>query len=357
MQRYLILLQSEEDYPEQLNSYMFLIMQVIDLAKKMNMTFVLPKIEVQPRNSFLAEKGEKDLGKIILGKTQVGMDEFFDRDYLNNYIPTVTQDEFLKISNQKIEFLACFNNLHKNTIRSFGTNFDIQDSGLLENINQLNIIKANVIGITGLVRGRNGIEINPNWHNKKTLDYWGIRKSLVHNKKLLREAELFIKKNLPENYVAIHWRRSDRNFYGGFESDFPENKDGMKRELQRLVNLLKKRMNQYGTKKVFMATDCGTQWHLDFLDKQLDIVRYNPSKNWEKYQHDSIVEQIICSKADHFIAAPHNYTSCSSFSRWIIDERILNNLSKHNSYRKVNNNRIFKKISGLRINFCSTKRD
>ena len=339
--KYLLLMQSEERFPEQLNSYMFLIMQVIDLAKKMNMCFVLPHIEIQPRNATLAEQGEEDLEKIILGRKLDPMETFFNSQILENYIDTISFNNFTKISNKKLEVLCCFGNDHLDKIESYGVTFEVQRSLPFKNIYDLTDINSSVIAITGLKRGQNGIKINPNWHNESALDYWGIRKNLVYNDSLLHKANNFIDSNLNKSYLAIHWRRSDRNFYGGFSGDFPQTKILMQNQLLELVKLIKYKMHKYNLNNVFMATDSGTQWHLDYLKEHLPITWYPSSGKWENLQQESVIEQIICMHADHFISAPNKYTNCSSFSRWIIDEFILMGNADKLSYRKLDKKEFF----------------
>lgn len=338
---FLILLQSEESFPEQLNSYMFLIMQVIDLAKKTNRCLVIPQIHIQPRNAKLAEEGEQDLDKIILGKKIESIETYFNTKNLNNYIETITFENFKKISNKKLELLCCFGKVYNKNIQSYGVTFGIDQSVKLENIYELTEYNSSTVAITGLKRGQNGIKVNPNWHNNSNLDYWQIRKNLVYNDYLIKKAQNFIHENLKNNYLAIHWRRSDRNFYGGFSGDFPETREMMQNQLLSLVKLIKLKMNKHNLKNVFMATDCGTQWHLDFLNEQIPISLYPSSGKWENLQKESIIEQIICMNANHFISAPSNYRNCSSFSRWIIDGRLLMGDTNNISYRKIDNNELF----------------
>jgi hypothetical protein len=260
---------------------------------------------------------------------------------LENYIDIISFDNFTKISNKKLEVLCCLGKVHKDTIESYGVTFEIQRFLQFENIYDLTDINSSVIGITGLKRGQNGIKINPNWHNESGLDYWRIRKNLVYNDSLLHKANNFIDHNLNKSYLAIHWRRSDRNFHGGFSGDFPQSKILMQNQLLSLVKLIKRKMHKYNLNTVFMATDSGTKWHLDFLDEHLPITRYPTSGKWQNLQEESIIEQIICTHADHFISAPKKYTNCSSFSRWIIDGFILMGNADKISYRKIDNKEFF----------------
>ena len=144
---------------------------------------------------------------------------------------------------------------------------------------------SNVIAISGLKRGESGIKVNPNWHDDQPLDYWRIRKSLVHNDDLVNEARKFINKNIAERYLAIHWRRSDRNMYGGFNFDFSRSTFIMRKKLLGLVKLIKEKLSDSGTKIVFLATDSGTKWHIDFLRDRLPLVMFPSSgepKNAER---------------------------------------------------------------------------
>jgi hypothetical protein len=103
----------------------------------------------------------------------------------------------------------------------------------------------------------------------------------------------------------------------------PGKQDAMGRELAQFARLISSYLKKRNLKKVFLATDCGTKWHIDYLKGLLPIVRYPASGNWEDLLYESVIEQIICIKSDFFLAAPYRYTRCSSFSRWIIDERKL----------------------------------
>ena len=82
-------------------------MQVIDLAKKTNRCLI-PQIHIQPRNAKLAEEGEQDLDKIILGKKNRVNRNILQLKNLNNYIETITFENFKKISNKKLELFMLF---------------------------------------------------------------------------------------------------------------------------------------------------------------------------------------------------------------------------------------------------------
>lgn len=328
-------MQSEEEFPEQFNSYLFLVMQIIDLAKKLGRSFVLPHLHSQPRNAALAEAGEQDYEEIILGRRTDPMEAFFNSKELQKYVDVISFDEFVKLSGKELSVLCCFGKDHVDSIETYGEIFRFHKAIRLDSIYELAGMEAAFLGITGLVRGRNNIKVNPNWHDDPNLDYWEIRKQLVYSETLLKAAKDFIANHLKDRYLAIHWRRSDRNFYGGFSDDFPKSKVLVRKQLRALVRLIKQEMRKRNLNIVFLATDCGTQWQLDYLHKFLPIVKYPASGAWENLQREGVIEQIICMHADHFISAPHKYTSCSSFSRWIIDERKLMGRGDQVIYRQI----------------------
>lgn len=339
--KYLLLMQSEEELPEQFSSYMFLVMQVIDLAKKLGRTFVLPHLHSQPRNAALAEAGERDYEKMILGRRTDPMKAFFAPSELQEYVNIISFDKFVHLSGKELSVLCCFGKDHVDTIETYGESFHFRKAIRCDSIYGLTGIEDPFLGITGLVRGRNGVRGDPNWHDHPTLDYWEIRKRLVYSEPLLEAARDFMTNHLPDPYLAIHWRRSDRIVAGECADDFPQSRILMRKQLQALVNLIKQEMRKRNLKLVFLATDSGVQWHLDYLHRRLPIVQYPASGAWENLQKEGVIEQIICINADHFISSPARYTSCSSFSRWIIDARKLMGRGDQVTYRQIVKQRSF----------------
>ena len=115
--KYLVLLEPEQEFPEQFFSHMFLIMEVIYLARQLQRIFVLPYVHSHPRNSAACERGETDHSRIIIGKRIDPMEYFFEREVLSKYVMTVGFEEFLDISNRHLQTLCCFQKQHGSRIK------------------------------------------------------------------------------------------------------------------------------------------------------------------------------------------------------------------------------------------------
>lgn len=331
--KYLLLMEPEEKFPELFNSYIFLIMEILSLSKRLNRVFVLPPIHSEPRSAELCEQGETEHNKIIMGKRIDPMESFFDINELNKYIKTISFTEFIKLCNNNISCLCCFNNYHQNAITSYKEKFTFNKSLKIKDIAELENVDDIFLGIAGYKRGKYLVKDSPNWQDDPQMDYWEIRKCLIYNKDLIKKSEEFIQKNLKEKYLAVHWRRGDRVLaeVTKFQEEIINDETEMKKRLEYyLIKPIKKIMRKNDLKKVFLATNSGTKWHLEYLKSRLPIITYPPSGAWENLQFESMIEQLICEKADYYLSSPFNYNSCSSFSRWIIDSRKLagkNNVS------------------------------
>lgn len=335
--KYLLLMEPEEKFPELFNSYVFLIMELLSISKRLNRIFVLPYIHSEPRSAELCEKGETENNKIILGKKIDPMESFFDIDELNKYIKTISFVKFLKLSKKELSCLCCFRKLYTNTITAYDETFTFNKSLKVENVAELNNINEPFLGISGYKRGQHLVKTSPNWHNDLQMDYWDIRKCLIYNKELIKRANNFISENLKEKYMAVHWRRGDRclSEVTKFQEEIVNDEKEMKKRLEYyLIKPIKRIMYQRNLKKVFLATNAGTKWHIEYLKSRLPIVMYPSSNYWENLQFEAMIEQLICAKAEYYFSSPFNYENCSSFSRWIIDSRKLDGKGDDMSYMK-----------------------
>jgi len=371
--KFLLLIQ-EEEVPEQFNSYMFLIMEVILLAKKLNRVFVLPYIYSQPRNSALCETGELDPKKIILGTRIDPLESYFNINALAEYIDVITLEDFAKISTGKLSPLLCFQNKYSdtNTVDAYGFKFGLdkklifdKKTKIFEITDELSRIEEPFVGISGCDRRNNFDKNCPNWHNRPDLDYWGVYKALVHSEHLMTAANDFIKANLNGRYIGVHWRRGDfqANFgLGHIRKDASHEKEMKKRINHYLIKLIQKVMKKQKINKVFLATNSENKQHLDFIKQKIPFIRYPSSGDWRDHQFESVIEQIICMKSDFFIASDSGeniritknvpkyghmplridlgyscYERSSSFSRRIIDSRKLLSKEKGENFIFIKN--------------------
>lgn len=335
--KYLFLMEPEEEFPEQLNSYVFLVMEMLLLAKKTNRVFVLPFLHSHPRNNAIAEKGETDHRKFILGKLIFPMEKIFGRDKISKYVLTISHNKFLALSEHRLSTLFCFRNPHYNIVESYGSKIYCEKIINTKNIGDVINSKDKYIGITGYTRGKYLIPSSPNWPKNMESDYWEIRKHLEFNKELINKADLFISQQRLGKYLAVHWRRGDRIHpeMTTMSEIIVEDKDKMKKLLDEyLVRPIQDIIVKRKLEKVFLATNSGTKWHLNYLKSRLPIIQFKPSGSWKKREEESILEQIICAKADYFLAAPFDYRHCSSFSRWIIDSKIMEGKNDAVSHQK-----------------------
>lgn len=335
--RYLLLMEPEDEFPEQLTSYVFLVMEMLLLAKKTDRIFVLPHLHSHPRNNSVAEKGETDHKKFILGKLIFPMESIFDKKELNKYVTTISFQDFLTLSQHRLSTLFCFGNPHYNIVESYGEKFYCENIIDTRDVEEVTKSTDRIIGITGYRRGKYLVPSSPNWPKDMEKDYWEIRKHLQFNKDLIHKADSFISRNQLKKYIAVHWRRGDRVHpeMTTMSEIIVEDKEKMKKLLDEyLVEPIQHIMEDRGLNKVFLATNSGTKWHLDYLKKRLPISQYPASGSWKMREKESIVEQIICSKSGFFLAAPFNYKHCSSFSRWIIDLKIISGNGDAVSHQK-----------------------
>lgn len=337
--KYLILAQPEEEFPEQFNSHMFLIMEAIYLSKKLGRTFVLPFIHSHPRNSALCEKGEVDHRKFVLGKINYPLEDFFDINKLSEYVDIITFEDFIEKTKGQLSCIYTFNKEYDKSINIYDHTFTFKKTIRLNNIYEINDTESESIALTGCRRRQHTNKNSPNWHNDPNMDYWEIRKSLKYKEEFFKTANEFINNKIgfKTKYLAIHWRRGDRVHpeLGSDKEDIINDAHEMEKMLKYyLIDPIKSIMSSYNIEKVFLATNSGTKWHLDYLKTHLPIIQYEGSGNWQDMQTESIIEQIICIKSNFYISSPYNYQEVSSFSRWIIDEKRILGENKNISYQQ-----------------------
>lgn len=335
--KYLVVMEPEDEFPEQMNSYILLVMEMLLLAKQTNRIFVFPLLHSHPRNNSKAENGEMKHRNFVLGKMFLPMENIFDQEILNKYISTLSYKDFLDISGRTLDSLFSFNNRHFNLVDSYGSKLYCQN--IFSTKETEDVIKSpdRFVGITGYQRGKYLVKSTSVWPEHQINDYWEIRKHLQYRKEFIALADKFIKKRQLDKFIAVHWRRGDRVHpeMTTLSEIIVNDRAKMKKLLDNyLINPIKEIMEKQHLQRVFLATNSGTKWHLDYLKRQLPIVLYPPSGSWRNREKEAIVEQVICSKADFFLAAPFNYQRCSNFSRWIIDTRIVEGRGDSISYQR-----------------------
>ena len=350
-------MQPEEKFPPMLNTQRFTLIEIILLCKKMDRILVLPPILSQPRNNTIAESGETDHHKFVLGEIFIPMEEIFNIEILRKYINVIKFSEFIKISRGNISTLCCLGKPHSRKIKSYAQEFHCKKILNTKKFEDIVNLDEPFVAITGYEPGKYLIKSFPTWPREFRKDYWEITRHLQYNKRLIHKADNFIRKNGLKSYVAVHWRRGDRAHpeVSELAEQVVHERTEMKKRLDSfLIHPILKIMKKYQLEKVFLATNSGTKWHLEYLRSRLPLVQYPPSGKLENREEESIIEQIICIKSDYFFAAPFHYDQCSNFSRWIIDLRILTGKKRRNSHQlKMHSSMLFARISLLKNKFLS----
>ncbi|KAF0852699.1 mitochondrial O-FucT_like domain-containing protein [Andalucia godoyi] len=171
---------------------------------------------------------------------------------------------------------------------------------------------------------------SPNWHESFGMLYWNIRKCLEFNGAMYARAALALQRlDVPKDYhfLAFHWRRGDRGHpeMGRFGSDHME-----KTSPRRVGIVIKRLLEYYRMSMVFVATNSGLEsdWQAfvnavaPYRAVKLDA-RSGADFRKEKYMHNMAAEEIIASSAAVFVSDGSRYSSCSTVSRIILEERIL----------------------------------
>jgi len=335
-EKYLILMQPEEKFPPMLNTQRFTFMEIILLCKKTNRIFVLPEILSQPRDNKIAESGETNHKKFVLGEIFIPMGHFFNIELLNNYVKTISFKDFIKISKNHISKLYCFDHHFSNKVNIYNHTFYCDKTLNPKNLKDVFNNDEPFIAISGYKPGKYLVKSFPSWPKNFKKKYWEITKHIQYNKSLIQKAEKFIEKNNLKNYLAIHWRRGDRVHpeVSELAEQIISDESEMKKRIDLfLIKPALKIMKKYKLNKVFLATNSGTKWHLEYLKSKLPIVQYPASGKWKYREEEGIIEQILCIKSDYFFAAPFHYEQCSNFSRWIIDFRIISGKGKMISHQ------------------------
>ncbi|KAJ8705729.1 hypothetical protein PYW08_012775 [Mythimna loreyi] len=164
--------------------------------------------------------------------------------------------------------------------------------------------------------------------------YWDCRKSMKFNKKLVKIAKNYISQHLDcktkrcETYLSVHWRRQD--FARSRGNDVPSISGTAKQICDALKKLPK-------IKKVFIATDASMS-ELNKLEKELtdhgyEVHFFLPSASIIDEYGDggvAIIDQIICSKAAHFIG-----THESTFTYRIQEEREILGFDSSTTFNRL----------------------
>ncbi|KAJ8704042.1 hypothetical protein PYW07_013336 [Mythimna separata] len=167
-----------------------------------------------------------------------------------------------------------------------------------------------------------------------TKTYWDCRKSMKFNEKLVNIAEQYISQHLKcktercDTYLSVHWRRQD--FARSRGNDVPSI-SGTAKQIRNVLKMLPT------IKKVFIATDA-SMVELNKLGKALSNRGYKihfflPSESIIDEYGDggiAIIDQIICSKAAHFIG-----THDSTFSYRIQEEREILGFDSSTTFNRL----------------------
>ena len=338
-------------HEEQFNAQRFGLMELMYLARAGGRVLVEPLLHLMPRDDVAVEAGRYGPGS-ILGHRREPATSFFNASRLAAYVPLVGVPAFLRASGRRLDHLwrlspplGCAHEragahlarvVGESGLEAYGQLLEVAQESCEDGPRSrpLSAYMAEGEAVVGLWRYRRGWLHGETvrWPEHAQHAYWEARRHLAFRDELWAEARAFAAEALGgEPFVALHWRRGDRTHpemgqEGGtaYAAVAPA---AVIRHARRLLRL------RPSARRVLLLTNSGVVAELDELGAALPLVRYAPrgggggglgaGTGWRTLQHDSIVEQILASLAEAFLAGPWDFEKLSTFARVIVEERVL----------------------------------
>mmetsp|Transcript_45590 Transcript_45590/g.74301 ORF Transcript_45590/g.74301 Transcript_45590/m.74301 type:complete len:503 (-) Transcript_45590:326-1834(-) len=160
--------------------------------------------------------------------------------------------------------------------------------------------------------------------------FWSVRPHFRWAARLREKAEAFKKEKLNGRFISIHWRRGDKMIEEKFRAITPT-------RLASWISDIKKKYTSGGKPftAVFLATNSGNPKDIEELQALagLPVVLHPQTPDWRANIDDSIIEQILCTDSDYFIAAPSCWLFTSGFSRMVMDQREMRGVKDMSMYQ------------------------
>jgi hypothetical protein len=301
-----------EQFSKQIASILFF----IDLAKQYNYLLVLPRFRFLPNDrKYLSYLDEEQY-------SYQDFSDFFDFEYLKNFYNNIIEiKDFICIDNiypliittttKSNELYLLKNNLYQGYFNGYPLKFkkksdklDLYKSDLYKLDNYQKILKTEILFFDDVLEQIN--YNHPDFNSKRTI--------LKYNNHFNDITNNIIKTHFfDNNYLAVHWRRTDFLIAR-------KNSSGIIKNKEYLVKKCTEILNNYQIKFIYLSTDSNDNTEIDFLYQNLPIINIKDSlKNYYNFNDIIIIETLICVNSKIFYG-----TKTSLFTNNIISLRINN---------------------------------
>ena len=294
---------------EQFSKQIATILFFLDLAKKYNYLLVLPRFRFLPNErKYLSYLPENEY-------YYQDFSYFFDIEYLKNYYSNITEiNDILsfKVNNTINNLIVSTTDESdklfiktENKYQGYFNGYKLQfDQKIKKEIDIYNLenYEFDCIFFDDVLEQ---IKYTNNEFNDK-------RKFLVYNCYFQEMTNNIINNFIPEQYLAVHWRRTDFLLAR-------KNVLNVNRNKEYILNKCKSILEKYNLKYIYLSTDSNNKEEIEYLYKNLPIINLDEIKNNFSNQDFIIIETLICVNSNVFYG-----TKTSLFSKNIMSLRINN---------------------------------
>lgn len=318
---------------EQFNGQRMHLMDLMKVAKDLGASLILPRAWITVLNNTEIEqryRDNRDTDAVVIKQHYFPISRFLDIDAISEYLKTPVLEPAC-INATKLDTLIShqheafgYRTPDGTSVYSEVTNTTVQLIYPKYDAAITNQTIGTFIGYF-ISRGWYSQEVTWTWHDGIFKDdYWEIRRALRFAKPIEEKAASFIDHHIIAPFLAIHWRRGDRYTRGMYSRD-TYTKFGPIALAQKINETF---MAFPNLRSVFLCTNSGIPSDIDILRKMISVpLITNPyNHSMTIYEQDGAVfEQAVASRSDVFIASGNNLQWLSSYSRIIIEERIIRN--------------------------------
>ena len=340
-------------HEEQFNAQRFALMELMWVARASRRVLVEPRFHLMPRNDTLVERGHYADGA-LLGWRHEPATAFFNASALARYVALASHDAFVERRGRAVDVLwrlapplGCAHEeervqlqrlVGEDGLEAYGEGWRARAQRCTDGPRRRPLDHyfggddgdGGAGSAAAVWRYRRGWLFGETvtWPAERAADYAELRAHLVFRDELRAAAAEFAARRLHgEPYIAVHWRRGDRTH--------PEMGAGGRASYDavappRLVRFVRRLLRRHpAARRVLLLTNSGEAAERAALRAALpQLVEYDPGAvglptGWAHAQHHSIVEQILGSTADAFLAGPHHFARLSTFARVVVEEREL----------------------------------